>query len=82
MYAAIGEPIYHKFLKKDYTGFLPLVVNECNENFYVLQVVGQFKNEILYHFKKEGSLLSNHNLGPARLTLSVILNNDGILFFN
>lgn len=36
----------------------------------MLRVVGHFENEILYHFNQNGSLLSNHNLGPERLTFN------------
>ena len=48
----------------------------------MLCVVGHFENEILYHFNEDDFLLSNHNLGPERFTLSAILNNDGTLFFH
>lgn len=48
----------------------------------MLCVIGHFENDILYHFNQDGSLLSNHNLGPKRLTPTDILNNDGTLFFH
>lgn len=58
------------------------MVNECKEDFYVFCIIGDFENDILYHFNQDGFLLSNHNLGPERLTLSAILHNDGPLFFH
>lgn len=77
-----SQPILHTFLGKNYTGFLPIAARDDREDFYVLRVVGQFEDEILFHYKEDGTLLSKVSFGADRMTFYAILNADGTLYFD
>lgn len=80
--APFSKPILHTFLGKNYTGFLPIAARDDREDFYVLRVVGQFEDEILFRYKEDGTLLSKISLGADRMTFYAILNADGTLYFD
>lgn len=61
--AKFGEPIYHSFLKAEYTGFMPIASREDKDDFHVLRISGQFENEYLYYYKGNGTFLSKTELG-------------------
>lgn len=76
------ERIKHTFLGSSYTGFMPIAAREDRDDFYVLRVVKQFEDELLYHYTADGTLLSTVHLGADRMTYHAILNEDGTLYFD
>ncbi len=80
--ANIGEPIIHRYVDKAYTGFMPIAARPDREDFYVTRVVGDFEDEILYHFDADGQLLAKSCLGANRLTYRAALAADGTLYFD
>ncbi len=82
--AAIGEPIMHRYVDNGqaYTGFMPIAARTDREDFYIVRVIGNFEDEILYHYHSDGQLLSKYHLGAKRMTYHAFLEADGTLWFD
>lgn len=48
--AAFGEAQCHRFVGKDSNGFMPLAASIKRDDFFLTRVIGDFEDEILYHF--------------------------------
>lgn len=82
--ASFGEPTFHRYVDKrqSYTGFMPIATNSNQEDFYIVRTIGKFEDEILYHYNKDGELLSQNQLGAKIMTYRAELNADGSLYFD
>lgn len=80
--AAAWEPCYRTYINRIYTGFMPIATNKNRSDFYVLRVIGQFEDEIIFHYDHNGQLLDSQHLGKDRLTYRAILLDDGKIVLN
>lgn len=80
--ALLGEAISHRFLSKDYNGFMPIATSNTKDDFFIIRMVEDFKDEILYHFDKNGNILKNISLGKKRMTYKFIFCPDETIFLN
>ena len=55
--AAVGQARCHRFVGKDSNGFMPLAAALTRDDFFLTRVVGDFEDEILYHFDGSGEIL-------------------------
>ena len=81
--AAFGEAQCHRFVGKDSNGFMPLATALTRDYFFLTRVVGDFEDEILYHFDGNGEIIETISLGAKRMTYEQILcPNDTLLMNN
>lgn len=80
--AAIGEAQCHRFVGKDSNGFMPLAASIKRDDFFLTRVIGDFEDEILYHFDKNGDIIETLSLGAKRMTYEQILCPNDILLLN
>ena len=81
--AAVGEARCHRFIGKDSNGFMPLATTLTRDDFFLTRVVGDFEDEILYHFNGSGESLETVSLGAKRMTYEQVLcSNDTLLLNN
>ena len=80
--AAIGEAQCHRFVGKDSNGFMPLAASIKRDDFFLTRVIGDFEDEILYHFDKNGDINETLSLGAKRMTYEQILCPNDILLLN
>ena len=81
--AAVGEARCHRFIGKDSNGFMPLAAALTRDDFFLTRVVGDFEDEILYHFDGSGEILETVSLGGKRMTYEQVLcPNDTLLLNN
>lgn len=73
------EPLFHGYVDKTYTGFMPIVTNKNRSDFYVIRVKGDFEDEILYHYDENGNLLDQSSLGAKRLTYRGRIRDDRLI---
>ena len=66
--AAVGQARCHRFVGKDSNGFMPLAAALTRDDFFLTRVVGDFEDEILYHFDGSGEILETVSLGAKRMT--------------
>ena len=80
---AVGEARCHRFVGKDSNGFMPLATALTRDDFFLTRVVGDFEDEILYHFDGNGEILETISLGAKRMTYEQVLcPNDTLLLNN
>ena len=65
--AAFGEAQCHRFVGKDSNGFMPLATALTRDYFFLTRVVGDFEDEILYHFDGNGEIIETISLGAKRM---------------
>ena len=81
--AAVGQVRCHRFVGKDSNGFMPLATALTRDDFFLTRVVGDFEDEILYHFDGNGEILETLSLGAKRMTYEQVLcPNDTLLLNN
>ena len=81
--AAVGQARCHRFVGKDSNGFMPLAAAISRDDFFLTRVVGDFEDEILYHFDGNGEILETVSLGGKRMTYEQVLcPNDTLLLNN
>lgn len=81
--AAVGQARCHRFVGKDSNGFMPLATALTRDDFFLARVVGDFEDEILYHFDGSGEILETVSLGAKRMTYEQVLcPNDTLLLNN
>ena len=80
--AAFGEAQCHRFVGKDSNGFMPLAASIKRDDFFLTRVIGDFEDEILYHFDKNGDIIETLSLGAKRMTYEQILCPNDILLLN
>ena len=81
--AAVGQARCHRFVGKDSNGFMPLAAALTRDDFFLTRVVGDFEDEILYHFDGSGEILETVSLGAKRMTYEQVLcPNDTLLLNN
>ena len=81
--AAVGQALCHRFIGKDSNGFMPLAAALTRDDFFLTRVVGDFEDEILYHFDGNGEILETVSLGAKRMTYEQVLcPNDTLLLNN
>lgn len=81
--AAVGEARCHRFVGKDSNGFMPLAAALTRDDFFLTRVVGDFEDELLYHFDGSGEILETVSLGVKRMTYEqVFCPNDTLLLNN
>ena len=81
--AAVGQARCHRFVGKDSNGFMPLAAALTRDDFFLTRVVGDFEDEILYHFDGSGEILETVSLGGKRMTYEQVLcPNDTLLLNN
>ena len=81
--AAVGQVRCHRFVGKDSNGFMPLATALTRDDFFLTRVVGDFEDEILYHFDGNGEILETISLGAKRMTYEQVLcPNDTLLLNN
>ncbi len=86
--AAVGQARCHRFVGKDSNGFMPLAAALTRDDFFLTRVVGDFEDEILYHFDGSGEIgsgeiLETVSLGAKRMTYEQALcPNDTLLLNN
>lgn len=81
-HANFSEPILHQFLDRAYTGAMPLAARPDTNEFYAIRTIGNFEDEILYHFGENGRLLHEYHLGSKRNTYQAVWAADGTLYFD
>lgn len=79
---ANGEVVVHQFIDKPSTGFMPIAARGDRSDFYVIRTVGEFEDEIVYHFDEDGQLIDKFHLGEGRLTYCAVLLEDGTLLLD
>lgn len=77
--AAVGQARCHRFVGKDSNGFMPLAAALTRDDFFLTRVVGDFEDEILYHFDGSGEILETVSLGGKRMTYEQVLCPNDIL---
>ena len=81
--AAFGEAKCHRYIGKDSNGFMPLPpATSARDDFFLTRVVGDFENELLYHFDENGDILETISLGAKRMTYEQILCSNNTLLLN
>ena len=81
--ANFGEAQCHRYIGKDSNGFMPLAASNTRDDFFITRVVGDFEDEILYHFNENGGIIEMVSLGAKRMTFEQILcPNDTLLMNN
>ena len=81
--AAFGEAQYHLYIGKDSNGFMPLAASMTRDDFFLTRAVGDFEDEILYHFATNGEIIETVSLGAKRITYEQVLcPNETILMNN
>lgn len=80
--AGFAKAIAHVFISTAYTGFMPIAARTDKDDFYICRTIGQFEDEVLYYFGKNGKLLSQTSLGAGRLTLQQVWNLNDTLYLN
>lgn len=80
--AAFGEAMCHRYVGKDSNGFMPLASAPARDDFFLTRVVGDFEDELLYHFDENGDILETISLGGKRMTYEQILCSNNTLLLN
>lgn len=80
--AAFGEARCHRFVGRGYNGFLPIAASLAREDFYVTRIVGDFEDELLYHFDENGTVLETISLGEKRMTYGQVLCANNTILMN
>lgn len=80
--AAFGEAKCHRYIGKDSNGFMPLAATSARDDFFLTRVVGDFEDELLYHFDENGDILETISLGAKRMTYEQILCSNNTLLLN
>lgn len=80
--AAFGEAKCHRYIGKDSNGFMPLAAASARDDFFLTRVVGDFEDELLYHFDENGDILETISLGAKRMTYEQILCSNNTLLLN
>ncbi|MCM1216197.1 MAG: hypothetical protein NC331_05460 [Lachnospiraceae bacterium] len=80
--AGFGEARCHQFVGKAYNGFLPIAASVARDDFYITRIVGDFEDEVLYHFDENGHVMERVSLGAGRMTYKQVLCADGKLLMN
>ncbi len=81
--APLGEATCHQFVGKNHNGFMPIAASITRDDFFITRIVGDFEDERLYHFDKDGNTLETVSLGAKRMTFEQALcANETILMNN
>lgn len=80
--AIFGEVKSHRFVGKAYNGFMPIAASLSREDFFITRIVGDFEDEILYHFDEDGNLLEKQSLGANRMTYRQVLCADQMILMD
>jgi hypothetical protein len=80
--AGFGEAICHHFVGRANNGFWPIATSAEKEDFFITRIVGDFEDETLYHFDRNGNVLETVSLGAKRMTYEQILCPDGSILMN
>lgn len=81
--AAFDEAKCHQFVGKYYNGFMPIAAATTRDDFYITRIMGDFEDEILYHFDINCNITEKVSLGAKRMTYKQVLcANDTILMDN
>lgn len=71
--AKFGEVKCYQFVGRAFNGFMPIATSTEYEDFFVTRIVGDFEDEILYHFDEDGNILEKVSLGAKRMTYNQVL---------
>ncbi|MCM1257021.1 MAG: hypothetical protein NC307_04130 [Roseburia sp.] len=80
--AAFGEVKSYQFVGRAYNGFMPIAASLSREDFFITRIVGDFVDEILYHFDGNGNWIEKQSLGAKRMTYSQVLCADQMILMN
>lgn len=80
--AQLFEPIAHTFVTNCYTGSMPIGANKSQEDFYVVGIEGQFKDEYILHISPTGEVKNRYSLGAERLSFRAVLQGNAYLYLN
>ena len=71
--AIFGEAKCYQFVGKHYNGFMPIAASISREDFFITRIVGDFEDEVLYHFDENGNVIEKQSLGEKRMTYKQVL---------
>ncbi|MDR2924513.1 MAG: hypothetical protein LBU76_00910 [Azoarcus sp.] len=80
--AKFGESICHQFVGRDNNGSWPIAASTEKEDFFITRIVGDFEDETLYHFDRDGNVLETISLGAKRMTYEQVLCSDDSILMN
>jgi hypothetical protein len=80
--AGFAKATAHVFISKTYTGLMPIAARTDKDDFYICRTIGQFEDEVIYHFDKYGNILFQTSLGAGRLTYRLVWNLNDTLYLN
>ena len=80
--AACGETLIHRYIGKDNNGFMPIAASITRDDFFITRIVGDFEDEVLYHFDGKGEVVETVSLGKKRMTYEQVHCANGTMLLN
>lgn len=80
--ALFGEVKGYQYVGRNYNGSLPIAASLSREDFFITRIVGDFEDEILYHFDENANLLEKQSLGAKRMTYRQVLCADQMILMD